>query len=141
MDRKIFEECGRAFADGVAAALADHEKKSQKTPELIARKALLERMNDFAAFAATYKPYMSKDDIAESVLKQAKERALRLAEEAPTIEAAPVVHGEWREVDFEASVWACSQCNEPYVLIYGTPEENYYYFCPNCGAKMDGKAV
>lgn len=57
--------------------------------DLIDRKALLERMNEFAAFAVLYKPCMSKDDIVESVLKQAKETALRLVEEAPIVKAIP----------------------------------------------------
>lgn len=57
--------------------------------DLIDRKALLERMNEFAAFSVSYKPYMSKDDIVESVLKQAKETALRLVEEAPIVKAIP----------------------------------------------------
>lgn len=55
--------------------------------DLIDRKALLERMNGFAAFAATYKSYMSKDDVAETVLKQVKAQGLRLVEEAPTVKA------------------------------------------------------
>ena len=102
--------------------------------ELIDRKALLERMNEFAAFAVIVKPYMLKDEIAESVLKQAKEQALRLVEEAPTIEAAPVVHGEWKFTSRlrngrSAFSIRCSVCDS-------SQGANWMNYCPNCGAKM-----
>ena len=47
---------------------------------------------------------------------------------APTIDAVPVVHGKWK--------WShggqCSEC--------GYHNSNFdYNYCPNCGAKMDGK--
>jgi ribosomal protein S27AE len=53
----------------------------------------------------------------------------------PTIEAVPVVHGEWiaGKLLFDNDV--CSVCGTG---IYNTHEMN---FCPNCGAKMDGKVV
>ena len=35
--------------------------------------------------------------------------------------------------------WECSECHEPFTLIEGTPEENTFYFCPRCGAKMEGR--
>lgn len=50
---------------------------------------------------------------------------------APTIEAAPVVHGRWDE---ECRCTACGW--------YG--EDKYkrdalgFNYCPNCGARMDG---
>ena len=62
--------------------------------------------------------------------------------DAPTIDVAPVVHGEWilvgtNEHDYETSVEEkCSLCGR-YVYRYDTePQDN---FCPNCGAKMDGE--
>ena len=62
-------------------------------------------------------------------------------EDVELVEYAPVVHGEW--------VWntkglfpkpLCSRCNhEPYrASNHNSDLPNY---CPNCGAKMDGKAV
>ena len=35
--------------------------------------------------------------------------------------------------------WECSECHEPFTLIEGTPEENTFYFCPRCEAKMEGR--
>ncbi|MBR0133415.1 MAG: hypothetical protein IJM14_10100 [Lachnospiraceae bacterium] len=51
----------------------------------------------------------------------------------------PVKHGKWiEEVDYDYdNFYRCSACGEPYVLIEGTPKENLYNYCPNCGAKMD----
>lgn len=62
--------------------------------------------------------------------------------EAPAADVAEVVHGRWillgkNEHDYETSVEEkCSLCGR-YVYRYDTePQDNY---CPNCGAKMDGK--
>ena len=33
----------------------------------------------------------------------------------------------------------CSECGESFCLIEGTPTDNLYNYCPNCGAKMEGE--
>lgn len=35
-------------------------------------------------------------------------------------------------------IYRCSACGEEFVLIDGTPKDNGYHFCPNCGADMRG---
>ena len=62
--------------------------------------------------------------------------------EAPAADVARVVHGRWVEIgrnshDYETSIEEkCSLCGR-YVYRYDTqPQDNY---CPNCGARMDGK--
>ena len=54
---------------------------------------------------------------------------------AAAVDAVEVVHGRWEQHGYK---WKCSRCG---VLmdIDGTPEENLLYYCPNCGAKMDGE--
>lgn len=55
-------------------------------------------------------------------------------------DVAPVVHGRWEDsVDewYGTDVYTCSKCRESYVLVEGTPKENLWNYCPNCGAKMD----
>lgn len=49
-------------------------------------------------------------------------------EEAPTVDA--VKHGEW--ISEKYPLVKCSICGKTMILAY----DNY---CPNCGAKMDGK--
>lgn len=64
---------------------------------------------------------------------------LTLAEidDAPTIDAVPVVHGRWvnyrKAVIGLATIWSaeCSECGCGQVRKF---EE--YNYCPNCGAKM-----
>lgn len=62
-------------------------------------------------------------------------------ENFPAADAAPLVHGRWEDsIDewFGSDVYTCSKCRESYVLVEGTPEQNLWHYCPNCGAKMDG---
>lgn len=73
--------------------------------------------------------------------------ALTDLEDAPTIDAVPVVHGKWNpgkilshefvgnvcvSIDFED--WRCSICG----IVVEQPNMPLYKYCPNCGAKMDG---
>lgn len=58
--------------------------------------------------------------------------ALTILNHAPTIEAVPVVHGEW---EYENYTWHCGVCGfhpfKGYIL-----KEPGFNFCPNCGADM-----
>lgn len=57
---------------------------------------------------------------------------------APTLDYAPVRHGEWRQYKLYVpkgrgqtySVYGCSLCHKH--------ERKRADYCPNCGAKMDG---
>lgn len=44
--------------------------------------------------------------------------------------------GRWIETD-DYDAWRCSECDEYFCLYEGTPQDNKYYYCPNCGAKME----
>lgn len=66
-----------------------------------------------------------------------------IIEKQPTIEAVPVVHGEWNIGKFNAGsetvFMECSECAAVFdvpTFVFGL---NYNY-CPNCGVKMDGGA-
>lgn len=53
---------------------------------------------------------------------------------APTLDLAPVVHGEWKNCgQLSKTTWLhrCSLC--------GCPQDYNHNYCPNCGAKMDGE--
>ena len=47
--------------------------------------------------------------------------------------------GHWIEQDgFDGDTYYdCSECGESFCLIDGTPTDNLYNYCPNCGAKME----
>ena len=54
--------------------------------------------------------------------------------DAPTADVVEVVHGEWIRQDETFTRFMCSEC--------GSKNHNIrWVFCPNCGAKMDGKKV
>ena len=57
--------------------------------------------------------------------------------DAATIDAVPVVHGRWEEAD-DGDGAVCSVCGEDFCNVYLEVER--FNYCPNCGAKMDGKS-
>ena len=63
---------------------------------------------------------LSADEVAKAV------------ENAPTIDAVKVKHGEWIWEDSVCSPRTCSICKQKFYIGRG------WKFCPNCGAKMDG---
>ena len=52
--------------------------------------------------------------------------------------SAEAVQGEWMEIeDYNGDIhYQCDRCGNEFILIDGTPKENNYNFCPNCGARM-----
>ena len=59
----------------------------------------------------------------------------------PTTDVVEVRRGEWVEWGDEmlGTVYMCSVCKVDFVTEVGTPSDNLWNYCPNCGAKMDGK--
>lgn len=61
-------------------------------------------------------------------------------EDAPAVEAKPVVHGEWIDTQpeyhngYRNSAHRCSNCSD-----YYTTEPEDLFFCPRCGADMRKK--
>lgn len=58
---------------------------------------------------------------------------------APTIEAVPVVHGENLQAEWP-SLFECSVCHWECGDTVPCDTETFN-FCPNCGAKIEGKKV
>ena len=54
--------------------------------------------------------------------------------EAPTIEAAPVIHAEWKTNSNYPDKLICSVCGYKEDMWWA---DNGTYYCPNCGAKME----
>lgn len=62
-----------------------------------------------------------------------------VVDDAPTLDYAPVMHGEWierkeifTENEGEVDAIGCSKCGKSQRKFRRTS------YCPNCGAKMDG---
>lgn len=49
-------------------------------------------------------------------------------------DVAPVRHGKWTKLFYDG--FNCNKCGSTFVIMQG---RNNMYYCPNCGAKMDGK--
>lgn len=69
------------------------------------------------------------------------ETLVNLMQYAVIEEVAPVVHAHWNEFsDYTGTCYAeCSRCGLLWWIEEGTAEDNEMYYCPKCGAKMDGE--
>ena len=64
-----------------------------------------------------------------------------IIQEMPTVDAVPVRHGRWIRKYRRPGVikylgWTCDQCGQRTGNEYAP---QWYKFCPNCGARMDGE--
>lgn len=94
--------------------------------DLISREALFRAWDNLAD------DFTDVDDYIDEMI--------RLAQDAPAVDAALVVHGRWiyhvNDLFPAESTQECSVCHEEeYITLR---HEN---FCPNCDAKMDGREV
>ena len=88
---------------------------------------------------------ISKEALIEEIKQRAgmwqktAEKFISVIKEQPTVEAVPVVYGEWKEAtpkgvhSWSKGYARCSACDE---TIWSGWEMN---FCPNCGADMRKK--
>ena len=64
--------------------------------------------------------------------------AVQILSDIPAADVAPVVHAYWipqkENHEFKEAWMKCSACGYPVSMWTGNTN-----FCPNCGAKMDGK--
>ena len=65
-----------------------------------------------------------------------RELILQAIEEAPTIDAVPVVRGKWNPIFKGADTCECSVCKSE-----GFSDSDFGFiatpYCPNCGAEME----
>lgn len=77
--------------------------------------------------------FNSKEDnpytntMAETVWKLAHDSCLSCIEACAVVDAVEVGHGRWAFIGEECCI--CSACHKHAIVDY--------YYCPNCGAKMD----
>lgn len=95
---------------------------------------LINRQAALNAIEKLILPQAKGETMAEEINRVAWRCAINCAEEMighlPTIEAQPVRHGKWTDVN-EYHIGTCSVCGNR----WGSVDEMHY--CPNCGAKMD----
>lgn len=60
--------------------------------------------------------------------------AMDITSNAPTIDAAPVVHGRWEPLKNLEGMFSCSLCGDEWGSAAKKVPMRY---CPSCGAKMD----
>ena len=89
--------------------------------EYIEREAAVKVFNNFDAGRADSPPFtlLTPEEFAEYLY------------ELPTADVAPVVHGRWVDNGIPDSMLSgCSVCGF-------TCGSSSFFYCPNCGAKMD----
>lgn len=82
--------------------------------------------------------------ICRVIMEDDFKKAITNMPENIIVDVAPVRHGRWEDSTdewFGTDVYTCSECRESYVLVEGTPKENLWHYCPNCGADMRGEEV
>ena len=90
--------------------------------DLISRKALIEK----AWEADTQCGYVQVVDVGD-------------IEDAPVVDAAPVVHGRWGEYESFPLTPSMNGCPCSVCKTHFSPSSIILMkYCPNCGAKMDG---
>ena len=75
---------------------------------------------------------ITMEDMFEAGVAHGIHKAVNELLDAPTIEAEPVRHGKW--IKFHDELSKCSLCNYPTYTRWNQTD-----YCPNCGAKMEGK--
>ena len=92
------------------------------------------RRDDFIQYLEKCKKGAAVTNLAWAAI-MAIERDVR---DMPAADVAPVVHEKWL-LDRWPS-WPHRECSRCKIMIPRTKEvpDQYWQYCPNCGAKMDG---
>jgi len=72
----------------------------------------------------------------DGMVFEALSHAQRDVELLPTVDAAPVRHGHWKEDPSGYGFWICSHCG---FVSEASGADILYRYCPHCGARMNGK--
>ena len=93
-------------------------------------------MGDLISRKAAIDIMQARGDASMGTVKAVFYSAAHMLELLPVVEAEPVRHGQWIKRGYVCGEyeWECSVCGES--EWRGSTIGLYY--CPNCGAKMDG---
>ena len=84
--------------------------------------------------------YIKREDALNALREYPVTKLKTAIRRLPSADVAPVRHGRWESFEdvFMETCYQCSECGLSFYLADGgTPKENEYRYCPNCGAKMD----
>lgn len=105
------------------------------------RKAVFNALNDIGGCGAPPESWADGWD-------KAIDAAIEAIEKLPNADVEPVKHGRWQEVGGtpKGQMFHCSICHKVAYFPQPTRDKTWkkqcpYTYCPNCGAKMDGKEV
>ena len=94
------------------------------------------RLIDADSLTARLEKIYDTDSIVDKIMLRFLKKLIR---KQPTVDTAPVVHGEWEQLcdpSFSTNFPTISRCTVC-GMKYNLPNISYNY-CPRCGAKMDG---
>ena len=99
--------------------------------DLISRSAMLEAIDKRERIARKLAP-----DLQDYAIRPTLKAIREFIANRPAVDAEPVRHGQWINRGYVCGehAWECSVCGES--EWRGSTIGLYY--CPNCGAKMDG---
>lgn len=107
--------------------------------EYIERAPLINELNDIREMYRAAKNFNAVSAV---------DNAIGEVKDAPAADVRPERYGRWarppRNTTKCSYLWQCSECNEIAYWVFNGGKLNRvkpigYKYCPNCGAKMDGK--
>lgn len=113
--------------------------------DLISRQTLIEAFKEeFHAMYSDEFNYMIKwfENLPATVSSEFCDQLWKIAYEHGKRDAQPTAEprkGKWivQITGWGDMYYECSCCKEAFTFIDGTPTDNNYYYCPNCGARME----
>lgn len=101
--------------------------------DLISREAALRKMRDVLS-----RTKFMGSRFGMTYLTNCFNALLNAVKNAPTVDAAPVVHGQWNWCSvYGVHYYLCSNCRDFRFDPLGEDKRKMKY-CPHCGARMDG---
>lgn len=102
-------------------------------PEYIEREALMNELKAEHEFIMNHPEIVNQSKWREAICYN---RTLKALYNQPTANVVEVRHGKWDFVQLDDCI-ICSECKSSWNVLDNCTET--FNYCPNCGAKMDGK--
>lgn len=96
---------------------------------------MMDAMDELISKSEAIKVILEEEDVCKRSLGSRYAATVRLArtavEKLPVVDAAPIIHGEWRRVSPFTDTMGCSICD------YQIPTDEFVTpYCPWCGAQL-----